>query len=147
MYENNRERRLSSNCSIQKKLCHLYLFDHVINWLQPITAIVPNKRTKKGKKGKFTARPWQCSRNEYWRREIVPRYCLQCLLCLTVQRFFFLEAPVVKPFPDFSLWGVDRFPLFAGIAVILNPQKLGRFYLSTIVKNRFTVQSNDESDW
>lgn len=55
------------------------------------------------------------------------RYCLQCLLCLTVQRFFFLEAPVVKPFPDFSLWGVDRFPLFAGIAVILNPQKLGCF--------------------
>lgn len=65
------------------------------------------------------------------------RYCLQCLLCLTVQRFFFFEAPVVKPFPGFSLWGVDRFPLFAGIAVIFWSAGIGSFHLSTAtVENR-----------
>jgi len=52
------------------------------------------------------------------------RYCLQCFLCLTqAERFFFfvaaaavgLETATESPLPDFSLRGVDRFDLFAGI--------------------------------
>lgn len=51
------------------------------------------------------------------------RYCLQCFLCLTQdERFFFLAAALAataeaatRPLPDFSLRGVDRFDLFAGI--------------------------------
>jgi len=53
------------------------------------------------------------------------RYCLQCFLCRTqAERFFFLVAAAAAvgletardgPSADFSLRGVDRFDLFAGI--------------------------------